>query len=77
VPPTGFTVADPLLPPKQETFTLTIDKVAGGVTVTTTVVVLIHPAADVPVTVYVVVEAGFADTDEPVVALSPVEGAHE
>ena len=33
-----------------------------------------HPLAPVPVTVYVVVEAGEAVTDEPVVELNPVAG---
>ena len=35
-----------------------------------------HPAAEVPVMVYVVVEAGFAVTLEPVVADKPVAGLH-
>jgi hypothetical protein len=46
-----------------------------GFTVTTTVIVLVQPAADVPVTVYVVVVAGLAVTDVPVVPLSPVPGS--
>jgi hypothetical protein len=51
VPPVGVTVAEPLAPAKQETSTLLIASVAEGETVTTTVVVLIHPEAAVPVTV--------------------------
>jgi hypothetical protein len=46
-------------------------------TVTVTVAVLVQPAADVPVTVYVVVDAGFALTVAPVVADKPVEGDQE
>ena len=46
----------------------------NGLTVTVTCAVAVHPAADVPVTVYVVVEEGLAVTDEPVVLLKPVEG---
>jgi hypothetical protein len=45
-----------------------------GLTVTVTVVVLVHPAAEVPVTVYVVVAGGLAETEVPVVALNPVAG---
>ena len=52
--------------------------IAGlGFTVTVTVVVLLHPAALVPITVYVVVAAGLAVTVAPVVADKPVEGLHE
>jgi len=55
---------------------------AGGVTVTlnddatvtVTVCVDVHPPPLSPVTVYVVVTAGLASTDEPVVALRPVDG---
>jgi hypothetical protein len=47
-----------------------------GLTVTVTCPVAVHPF-DVPVTVYVVVEVGFAVTGEPVDALSPVDGVHE
>ena len=43
---------------------------------TTTVVDPVHPPTAVPVTVYVVVVAGFAFTEEPVVALNPVNGDH-
>ena len=77
VPPTGVTVADPFVPPKQEIFTSTIESVAAGVTVTVTVAVLIHPDAAVPVTVQVVVAAGLAETVAPVVALKPVAGDQE
>jgi hypothetical protein len=47
-----------------------------GLTVTVTVVVPTQPAALVPVTVYVVVAAGFAVTLVPVVADKPVAGDH-
>ena len=47
-----------------------------GFTVTVTCAVAVHPSAS-PVTVYVVVDVGFAVTIEPVVALSPVAGDHE
>ena len=46
----------------------------NGFTVTVTVVVFEHPAALVPVTVYVVVPGGLAVTLVPVVALNPVAG---
>jgi hypothetical protein len=49
----------------------------SGLTVTITDAVFIHPAAEVPVTVYVVVAAGFAETEVPVVALKPAAAAHE
>ena len=48
--------------------------VGNGLTVTVTVVVPTQPAAEVPVTVYVVVVVGFAVTLAPVVALNPVAG---
>ena len=47
-----------------------------GLTVTVTCAVLVHPAAEVPVTVYVVVETGDAVTVEPVVLLNPAAGVH-
>jgi hypothetical protein len=50
-PPEGVTVADPLLPPKQETGVGVIVRDAAGETVTTTVAVLMQPVAAVPVTV--------------------------
>jgi hypothetical protein len=46
----------------------------NGFTVTVAVVVLLQPAALVPVMVYVVVEPGFAVTLAPVVADKPVAG---
>jgi hypothetical protein len=51
--------------------------VGCALTVTVTVCVLVHPAAEVPVTVYVVVVAGLAVTVAPVVADNPVAGDHE
>lgn len=53
--------------------TLTI---GNGFTVTVTVPVFTHPAALVPVIVYVVVAVGLAVTLAPVVALNPVAGDH-
>jgi hypothetical protein len=51
--------------------------VGNGLTVTATVAVLLQPVTPlVPVTVYVVFEAGFAVTVAPVVADKPVEGDH-
>jgi hypothetical protein len=47
----------------------------SGFTVTVTCTVAVHPL-DVPITVYVVVLAGFAVTGEPVVELSPIAGLH-
>ena len=46
----------------------------SGLTVTVTCVVAVHPLLSVPVTVYVVVEDGFAVTLEPVVELRFVDG---
>ena len=45
-------------------------------TVTVTCAVAVQPLASVPVTVYVVVEEGLAETLAPVVLLSPVAGDH-
>ena len=47
-----------------------------GFTVIVVEAVLLHPEA-VPVTVYVVVEVGLAETELPVVELNPVDGLHE
>ncbi len=44
--------------------------------VTVTDFVLVQPLASVPVTVYVVVEDGFAETVDPVVPDKPVDGDH-
>jgi hypothetical protein len=44
-------------------------------TLTTAVCIAVQPPS-VPVTVYVVVEAGDAETEAPFVALRPVDGAH-
>ena len=52
-------------------FTVTVGK---GFTVTIDVAVAVHPATEVPVIVYVVVTAGLAVTEAPVVALNPVAG---
>lgn len=46
----------------------------NGFTLTVAVAVLVHPAALVPVTVYVIVLVGLAVTFAPVVALKPVDG---
>ena len=48
--------------------------VGGGFTTTATVVVFIQPLPSVPVMLYVELIVGLAVTDEPVVALNPVEG---
>ena len=50
--------------------------VGGGFTVTGTVVVFTQPLLFVPVMVYVELIVGLAVTDEPVVALKPVDGVH-
>jgi hypothetical protein len=50
--------------------------VGVGVTVTVTVVESGQPLALVPITVYVVVVAGVAVTEAPVVELNPVGGLH-
>ena len=54
------------------------DTTGGGLgeTATVTVFEFVQPAADVPVTVYVVVLAGLAVTTAPVVADKPVAGLH-
>ena len=49
------------------------DNVGVGFTVTVAVLLPEHPV-EVPVTVYTVVEVGLAFTEDPVVALNPVEG---
>ena len=48
--------------------------VGGTFTITVTVADALHPAALVPITVYVVVVVGLAVTVAPVVALNPVAG---
>jgi hypothetical protein len=48
--------------------------VGVGFTVIATVFVAVHPAALVPVTVYVLVDVGLAVTVSPVVADKPVAG---
>jgi hypothetical protein len=48
-----------------------------GLTFTVTCVDAVHPFTSVPVTVYVVVEVGFAVTGEPVVELNAVAGVHK
>ena len=50
--------------------------VGSGFTATATVVVFIQPLPSVPVMVYVELIVGMAVTDEPVVALKPVDGVH-
>ena len=62
--------------PMQIALLETPPKVATGLTVTVTNVKLIHPPASVPVTVYVVVTAGFAETLVPVVEDKPAAGLH-
>jgi hypothetical protein len=51
--------------------------VGAAFTVTVTTEVPIPPKASVPITVYAVVVVGFATTDAPVVADSPVAGLQE
>ena len=50
--------------------------VGFGLIFTVVAAVLVQPLASVPVTVYVIVEDGLADTVDPVGAESPVEGLH-
>jgi len=52
------------------------DIVGAAVTVTVTEPVFTHPAAEVPVMVYVVVTVGVATTAAPVVVFNPVAGDH-
>ena len=49
----------------------------SGFTFTVTCVDAVQPLLSVPVTVYIVVDVGFAVTGEPVVALSAVAGVQE
>jgi hypothetical protein len=72
VPPLAVSAAeDPAQTVAEFTVTTGI-----GLTVTVEEAVPLQPAV-VPVTVYVVVEEGLADTEVPVVAPNPVDGAHE
>jgi len=71
-PPAFSTI---LLPEHIAGFEGTTVTFSDAATVTVTVCVLVHPA-EVPVTVYVVVEPGLAVTVAPVVALRPVPGDH-
>ena len=53
-------------------------EIAGsGFTVTVVCDVAVHPFAEVPVTIYVVVEVGCAVTLEPVDEFNDAEGLHE
>ena len=53
-------------------------EIAGsGFTVTVVCDVAVHPFAEVPVTIYVVVEVGCAITLEPVDEFNDAEGLHE
>ena len=47
-----------------------------GLTTTITVVVFTQPLPSVPAMVYIELIVGLAVTDEPVVALKPVDGVH-
>jgi len=72
VPPATETVAEPLLPPKHETFVeAVIVAVAPAAFVTLTVLVIVQPFASVTVTVYI------ADVNPVAVAAVPPDGAHE
>jgi hypothetical protein len=71
VPPPAVNVT-PEPPPQMAGGELTVI-VGPGVTVTVTAAVPEQPEV-VPVTVYVVVDVGFAVTLDPVVPLKPVEG---
>ena len=53
-----------------------IEMLGAAVNVTVTVVVAVHPATFVPVTLYVVVARGVDVTEVPVVADNPVAGDH-
>jgi hypothetical protein len=66
-----------VLKPEQKLDVVAETETDGTVfTVIATVVVPVHPLTAVPVTVYVVEVVGFAVTEDPVTALSPVEGDH-
>jgi PII-like signaling protein len=73
-PPTPFSSTDP---PLQSTGADGLTEMVGfGLMVTVTVEVFVQPFTSVPVTVYVVVVLGLAETFVPVVAESPVPGPH-
>ena len=74
LPPVGFTVAVPVLPPLHKTAVEDEVSVAATFTVTVTVAVPVQPLAFVPVTVYVVVTVGVAVTDAPVEELNVAAG---
>jgi hypothetical protein len=71
--PFAFSVTD--CPTQTAAGVLTVTT-GNGLIVTVTCAVAVHPDIS-PVTVYVVVEEGFAVTEEPVVALNAVDGLHE
>lgn len=66
------------LPPGQilDTDGLTVNGAGALVTFTTDACLFIQPLASMPVTVYVVVDGGFATIEVPVVALRPAAGDH-
>jgi hypothetical protein len=73
-PPAPVAVSE-VEPPTQMASGVGTVTVGLGFTVTVTVAVLLHPVVGaVPVTVYVVVAVGFAETVAPVEADNPVEG---
>ena len=66
-----------LLPGQTDAVVTEANAVTPAPTPANLVAVLIHPAVLVPVTVYVVLADGLADTDAPVAAERPVDGDHE
>ena len=78
------TVADPVVPEVAVNVLDAPEQIVAGTAVTaifafvftviTELAVLVQPFTSVPVTVYVVVVAGFADTVPPVVADKPLAG---
>ena len=69
--PFAVSVTEPPLHTAAGVLTVTT---GSGLMVTVTCAVAVHPLASVPVTVYEVVEDGFAVTEEPVDALRFVDG---
>jgi len=63
-----------VLPEQMAPPLLTDDITGDGLTDTLTEAIVLHPAIVVPVTVYVVEAEGLAVTEDPVDAVSPVDG---
>ena len=63
--------------PEHTLLLVVIEPPSKGTTLISCDIVSLHPSALVPVTIYLVVEAGVAVTADPVEALKPFVGVHE